>query len=166
MNDLTLFCQIFASILIWDFHIPFVSLICVDKLQCQSHAVVFSHQVYQSSGPRYWLPKRLGDLHPKCKVQRHLHFPLYKKFTPSFKAGRESLQVFDKSIVQVKCLMEFPILSKSKNLGFADGTVFVCWISYFERRLEQPLQPPFPLVLFYLYPNYVDQWAPIWGTYI
>ena len=59
----------------------------------------------------------------------------------------DSLQVFDKSIVQVKCLMEFPILSKNKNLGFADGTVFVCWISYFERRLEQQLQPPFPLVV-------------------
>ena len=58
-------------------HIAFVSLIYVGKLQCRSHAVVFFHQVYQSSGPRYRLRKRLGDLYPNCKVQRHLHFFLF-----------------------------------------------------------------------------------------
>ena len=55
-------------------HIALVSLIYVGKLQCRSHAVVFSYQVYQSSGPLYRLRKRLGDLYPNCKVQRHLHF--------------------------------------------------------------------------------------------
>ena len=39
----------------------------------------------------------------------------------------------DKSIAQVQCLMEFPILSNRKNPGFANGTVFVCQISHFER---------------------------------